>query len=110
MNQSLLFSGKRILFLGAHPDDIELGCGALIAHIAKKTEIHCITLSDNKKNPSLRNLLDEHFQSLKVLGVPRERIIIGSFETRRFPQARQEILEYLIELNRKIEPDIAKDD
>jgi LmbE family N-acetylglucosaminyl deacetylase len=106
MNQSLLFSGKRILFLGAHPDDIELGCGALIAHIAKKTEIHCITLSDNKKNPSLRNLLDEHFQSLKVLGVPRERIIIGSFETRRFPQARQEILEYLIELNRKIEPDI----
>ena len=106
MNQSLLFSGKRILFLGAHPDDIELGCGALIAHIAKKTEIHCITLSDNKINPSLRNLLDEHFQSLKVLGVPRERIIIGSFETRRFPQARQEILEYLIELNRKIEPDI----
>jgi len=106
MNQSLLFSGKRILFLGAHPDDIELGCGALIAHIAKKTEIHCITLSDNKKNPSLRNLLDEHFQSLKVLGVPRERIIIGNFETRRFPQARQEILEYLIELNRKIEPDI----
>ena len=106
MNQSLLFSGKRILFLGAHPDDIELGCGALIAHIAKKTEIHCITLSDNKINPSLRNLLDEHFQSLKVLGVPRERIIIGNFETRRFPQARQEILEYLIELNRKIEPDI----
>ena len=41
-----------------------------------------------------------------MLGVPRERIIIGSFETRRFPQARQEILEYLIELNRKIEPDI----
>jgi LmbE family N-acetylglucosaminyl deacetylase len=106
MNQSLLFSGKRIFFLGAHPDDIELGCGALIAHIAGKTDILCITLSDNGKNPTLKDLMIEHNRSMTLLGVVKDKIILGKFETRRFPQVRQEILEYLIELNRKYEPDI----
>lgn len=106
MNQSLLFYGKRIFFLGAHPDDIELGCGAMIAHIANKTEIRCVTLSDNQKNPDLKNLVDEHYRSMDLLGVPKEKIILGSFETRRFPQSRQEILEYLIDLNHKFEPEI----
>jgi len=106
MNQSLLFYGKRIFFLGAHPDDIELGCGALIAHIAKKADIRCVTLSDNQKNPALKNLVDEHYRSMNLLGVPQEKIILGSFETRRFPQSRQEILEYLFDLNHKFEPEI----
>jgi len=106
MNQSMLFFGKRILFLGAHPDDIELGCGAFIAQISQKSEIHTITLSNNQKNPSLNQLVDEHFRSMAVLGVPKDKIILGTFETRRFPQSRQEILEYLIGLNEKIQPDI----
>ena len=57
MNHDMTFSGKRVLFIGAHPDDIEIGCGALIAHIANKTEIKCVTLSDNQKNPLLLNTL-----------------------------------------------------
>ncbi|MFN3492416.1 MAG: PIG-L deacetylase family protein [Anaerolineales bacterium] len=73
------FSGKRVLFLGAHPDDIELGCGALIHHIAKQTDILCVTLSDNQKNPDLKNVKDEHLQSMKVLGVPEEKIVFGNF-------------------------------
>jgi hypothetical protein len=32
------FFGKRVLFLGAHPDDIEIGCGALIHHIVQQTD------------------------------------------------------------------------
>ena len=32
--------------------------------------------------------------------------IIGTFETRRFPEQRQEILEYLIQFNRTQKPDI----
>jgi LmbE family N-acetylglucosaminyl deacetylase len=33
-------------------------------------------------------------------------VTVGKFETRRFPQARQEILEYLIEINHKFHPEI----
>lgn len=106
MNHDMNFSGKRIVFIGAHPDDIEIGCGALIAHIASKTEIKCVTLSDNQKNPLLNNVVSEHYRSMDILGVKKENIILGQFETRRFPQARQEILEFMINLNQDFHPDM----
>jgi LmbE family N-acetylglucosaminyl deacetylase len=106
MSNSLTFFGKRILFIGAHPDDIELGCGALISNIASAAEVFCITLSDNQKNPKLTNLVNEHFDSMSILGVPKDHVIVGDFETRRFIQARQEILEFLFELNQKYKPDM----
>ena len=100
------FFGKRVLFLGAHPDDIEIGCGALIHHIVRQTEILCVTLSDNQKNPDLKNVKDEHLRSMKVLGVPDEKVIFGPFTTRVFPDARQEILEYFLKLRREFQPDL----
>jgi N-acetylglucosamine malate deacetylase 1 len=106
MTHDMAFYGRRVCFIGAHPDDIELGCGALIAHIASQTEICCVTLSDNQANPLLKDLVQEHYRSMEVLGVPRENVILGPFETRRFPQARQEVLEYLIDLNRSFKPEI----
>jgi len=106
MNHDMNFSGKRIVFIGAHPDDIEIGCGALIAHIASKTEIKCVTLSDNQKNPLLKNVVSEHYRSMSILGIKQENVIVGQFETRRFPQARQEILEYMIKLNQDFHPDM----
>lgn len=106
MNHDMTFFGKKVCFIGAHPDDIEIGCGALIAHISGQTEVRCVTLSDNQKNPLLTNVVKEHYQSMAVLGVPRENVIVGQFETRRFPQARQEILEYLIDLNKDFKPEI----
>jgi len=38
--------------------------------------------------------------------VPRDHDRVETFETRRFPHARQEILEYLFQLNRQFRPDI----
>jgi len=100
------FYGKKVLFLGAHPDDIELGCGALIANIAGSTEVMCVTLSDNQKNPALQNVVAEHQRSMAILGVPPDHDRVETFETRRFPHARQEILEYLFQLNRQFNPEI----
>jgi N-acetylglucosamine malate deacetylase 1 len=100
------FFGKRVLFLGAHPDDIELGCGALLHHIVRQTEVLCVTLSDNQKNPDLQNVKNEHFESMAVLGVPKEKIVLGAFTTRVFPDARQEILEYFLSLRRDFKPDL----
>jgi len=106
MSSDMIFYGRRVCFIGAHPDDIEIGCGALIAHIASHTDVLCVTLSDNQKNPLLQNLVLEHQRSMAMLGVKPERVVLGQFETRRFPHARQEILEYLIDLNRTFKPDI----
>jgi LmbE family N-acetylglucosaminyl deacetylase len=102
----MLFHGKKICFIGAHPDDIELGCGAFISNITGKTEILCVTLSDNQKNPVLSNLVEEHQHSMAILGVPGDHVRLENFVTRRFPELRQEILEYLYRLNREYQPDI----
>ena len=100
------FYGKRILFVGAHPDDIELGCGALIANVVDRAEVLCLTLSDKQENPALTSLVDEHYRAMKVLGVSEESVLVEDFETRNFARDRQQILEYLYELNRSHRPEL----
>lgn len=100
------FYGKKVCFIGAHPDDIELGCGALIARIAGKAEIRCVTFSNNQKNPALSHLIPEHYASMETLGVPENCVELLDFETRRFQERRQDILEAMIGILRKDDPDI----
>ncbi len=100
------FFGDKLLFIGAHPDDIEIGAGALLAHVAGQADVLCLTLSDNQQNPLLKGVVEEHYQSMAVLGVPEEKALLKSFETRNFTRDRQQILEYLYELNRSYRPAI----
>lgn len=103
---NMTFFGRSLLFLGAHPDDIELGCGALIADISTQTSIYSMTFSDNKKNPDLQNLVSEHYESMRALGLKDEQVELGTFETRRFPDYRQEILEKMLDLKHHLKPEI----
>ncbi len=106
MNHNMTFFGESVGFIGAHPDDIELGCGALIADIVDQTNVICLTLSDNQKNPELQNLVEEHQASMSILGVKPENVLLHDFTTRRFQAARQEILEVLIDIKKKYHPEV----
>jgi len=104
--KNMTFFGRSLLFLGAHPDDIELGCGAFISEMVGKADIHCLTFSDNQKNPDLQHLVSEHYDSMHQLGLKDEQIELGQFETRRFPDFRQEILEKMLAARRQYQPEI----
>ncbi len=106
MNHNMTFFGETVLCIGAHPDDIELGCGALIAEISGKTNVVCVTLSDNQENPDLPSLVNEHRQSMAILGVKPENDILFQFTTRRFQSSRQDILEAIIGLKKKFHPEV----
>lgn len=77
-----------------------------MANRSASTEIICATLSDNQKNPLLGNLVAEHHASMETLGIKKENVILGPFETRRFLQQRQEILEFLITLKKEYAPEL----
>jgi len=51
-------------------------------------------------------VVEEHYRSMSILGVSRQQVRVGTFVTRRFPELRQEILEYLYQLNNDYQPDI----
>jgi LmbE family N-acetylglucosaminyl deacetylase len=101
----MTFYGETLLFIGAHPDDIELGCGALIAEVGDRANVVCVTLSDNQENPDLPNLVAEHKNSMSILGVKPENDILRKFTTRRFQSARQEILEEMLALKKTYHPE-----
>lgn len=106
MNHNMTFFGETVLFIGAHPDDIELGCGALISDINDQTRIICVTLSDNQDNTLHKNLVPEHNASMAILGVKPEYTILHNFTTRRLKEARQEILEVMIDLKHRYHPEV----
>lgn len=100
---SILGKGP-ILFIGCHPDDIELGCGGLITHIKQKSKIYTLTLSKNQQNSKNPNLVSEHFKSLQFLGIKKNQILISDFVTREFSSSRQEICDFLWKIKQKLKP------
>ena len=93
-----------ILFIGCHPDDIELGCGGLINKLKNDYKIHTLILSKNLDQPEHKNLVMESKKSLKILGVKENNIIFGDFKSREFSYQRQEITDYLWQIKKKIKP------
>lgn len=106
----MLFGSSRALVLGAHTDD-EFGCVGLIARLIETgTEVHFACFSSCEESvpdgfdPDV--LKREVLAAVDVLGIPRERFHLYDFRVRHFPANRQPILEELVALRRRIEPDL----
>ncbi len=86
----------KILFIGAHYDDIELGCGGtILRHIEKGDDVVCVSLSDCGNN----DLKNECENSLNLLGV-HLYFLRNEFKVREFQNKRQQILDALIIINK----------
>ncbi len=102
---------KTILVLAPHTDDGELGCGGSIARfIQEGKEVISVAYSiaeDNISDEFPKNTLaKEYKKAMTVLGLRAENIIHHNFKVRHFPENRQEILQNMIGLSKKYQPDL----
>ncbi len=95
----------RILCLGAHSDDIEIGCGGTVLKLVREhpnVEIDGVVFSaaGARKKEALAGA--EAFQK----GAARRNVVLKSFRDGFFPFHGGEIKEYFEELKKKVQPDV----
>jgi LmbE family N-acetylglucosaminyl deacetylase len=105
---SLLEDGsgpKKILALGAHADDIEIGCGGTILRLLEEnpaTEIYWVVLGATGQRKTEAVESAHRF----LANARRKEIVVKEFRDGYFPYIGSEIKEFFEELKRKYFPDL----
>jgi LmbE family N-acetylglucosaminyl deacetylase len=93
----------RVLAIGAHPDDVELGCGATLALFSKrghKAYILILTRGEASGDPKIRE--KECKMAAKTLGA---ELIFGSLQDTKITDGIETIMEIENVIN-KVKPDL----
>jgi LmbE family N-acetylglucosaminyl deacetylase len=102
---------KRVLVLAPHTDDGEFGCGGTIRRLVDSgAEVHYAAFSACEQSvlPQFPKdiLVTEVKAATLQLGIKPENLHLFKFEVRTFNFHRQEILDEIIKLRSKINPDL----
>ena len=95
----------RFLFLGAHCDDIEIGCGGTVLELLAKypkAAVDWIVLSSGKARAAEARRAAKLF----LAGARKPRVTIKDFRNSFFPIEAAEIKECFEEIKRSISPDV----
>lgn len=100
----------KVLVVAPHIDDAQLGAGGTIHRLSEAGhEIWVCALSDTSSvygADHASQLREENLKALDILGVPRSHCLLAEYPTRNFNSFRQSILDYLIDIREKIQPDL----
>src|SRR5713101_7358785 len=96
---------KKFLFIGAHCDDIEIGCGGAILRLTKEysqATIHWVVLSSDEKRAAEAHRSSELF----LANVASKAVTIKTFRNGYFPYIGAQIKEYIESLKHAVKPDV----
>ena len=104
-------SQQKVLVLAPHTDDGELGCGGSIARkIEEGAEVMYIAFSICTRSLpegwDPMTLAHEVKAATKILGLKEENLVLFDYDVRRFKEFRQDILEELVKLKKRFDPDL----
>jgi LmbE family N-acetylglucosaminyl deacetylase len=86
----MVFSSKVVLAVGAHPDDIELGCGGTLCQAAKNgANVIAVFMTKGELSAAPEVRTQESTNALSMLGV--KEIYFGNFADSEIPQSRKAI-------------------
>ena len=105
------FKNKKILVLSPHPEDGEIGCGATIQKFLKngsKCWYAVFTKAEKSTKPPFKpdEQVREMYKSTSIIGFKKSNLIEKNWPVRTFSYHRQEILDHMLNLKKKINPDI----
>jgi len=95
----------KALFLGAHSDDIELGCGGTILSLleqGQELEVWWVVFAASPE----RRLEAERSAEMFLRGAVKKEIVVRDFKESFFPYIGSEIKACFEELKRTISPDV----
>lgn len=96
---------RTILCIGAHADDIEIGCGGAILKLLAEhplAKVVWVVLSADDQ----RELEARHSAELFLAEAAQSQIIVKRFRDAFFPYDGGEIKEYFRDLQRQVSPDV----
>lgn len=93
-----------VLAIGAHPDDVELGCGGtLLAHRARGHQVTILVLTTGDLGPQdLRSRIAEQEEAAELIGA---QLIWGGLEDGAISESRHTV-ELIERVLRTVEPDV----
>lgn len=97
---------KRVLFLGAHPDDFESGAAGFFLKVKPKIDYTYLVFSPCTDQPGQENTREEFTCSMKTLGIEEGKFKLFDFPNTGFPDKAAEIRETLEKVRDEWKPDI----
>ena len=95
----------RVLCLGAHSDDIEIGCGGTILRLLAQRDNVEVKWVVFAASPA-RRLEAERSAEMFLRGAVNKEVVVKDFKESFFPYIGSEIKAYFEELKRTINPDV----
>jgi LmbE family N-acetylglucosaminyl deacetylase len=95
----------RVLLLGAHCDDIEIGCGGTVLALASRVPelaVHWVVLSSNDARAREAETCARRF----LAGVGRAEVVVERFRDGYFPYDGGRIKDFFEELKASVVPDV----
>jgi LmbE family N-acetylglucosaminyl deacetylase len=96
---------RTILCIGAHADDIEIGCGGAILKLLEENSninVCWAVLSGNQQRAEEAQRSAQRF----LAGANESRVLVQEFRDGFFPYAGEPIKEYFFELRNQVSPDL----